>query len=134
MAVDPRFVEGFLERLQQAVRSQDPLQVAELCTEDVVFDDVGAERAVAGRGALVELLSSIYGVAVDVTADMIDRYISLDGVTAGARWQVSGVLRNPAGHPAHMETAEFYEFRDGLITNWVFMVRDPDWLGRQWGA
>jgi len=134
LAVDPGFVEGFLDRLHQAVRSQDPRQVAELCTKDVVFDDAGAERAVTGREALIELLGSIYGLAVDVEVDMIDSYISLDGVTAAARWRASGILRDPAGQPAQMETAEFYEFRDGLISHWIFMVRDLDWLGRQWGA
>lgn len=96
MALDRGFVDGFLQRLQQAVRSQDPRQVAALCTEDVVFDDAGVERTVTGREALIELLGSIYGLAVDVKVDMIDSYISLDGVTAAARWRAVAPFAIPS--------------------------------------
>jgi len=96
LALDRGFVDGFLQRLQQAVRSQDPRQVAALCTEDVVFDDAGVERTVTGREALIELLGSIYGLAVDVKVDMIDSYISLDGVTAAARWRAVAPFAIPS--------------------------------------
>jgi hypothetical protein len=92
------------------------------------------ERVVTGRVALVELLGTIYGIAADLELEIVDRYVSLDGATAAARWRATGTLRDPAGQPAQLETAEFYRFRDGLISHWTFMVRDPDWIGRQWGA
>ena len=132
--IDPDFLLGFFDRMLEAVRSQDPNQVAALCTEDVVFDDAGPERLLVGREALIELLGALYKVADDIEVEIIDRYVSLESAVAAARWQTKGTLRDPAGRPARLETAEFYEFRDGLISHWTFMVRDRDWLGRQWGG
>jgi hypothetical protein len=105
-----------------------------LCTDDVIFDDAGVDRAIRGRDALIEFLGSIYGLAVDVEVQILDRYISLDGASAAAHWVATGTLREPLGQPARLETAELYEFRDGLISRWTFIVRELDWLGRQWGA
>jgi ketosteroid isomerase-like protein len=132
--LDPSVPDGFFDRLLEAARSQDPRRVAALCTEDVVFDDAGTERALIGREALMELLGSIYSVVTDLELEISERYVSLDGSKAGARWRATGTLREPAGRHVEFETAEFYDFRNGLISHWTFIARDPDWMGRQWGA
>ena len=130
----PQSLEAFFDRLLEAMRSNDPRRVAALCTEDVVFDDAGEERTLVGRDALIELLGTIYGIAADQQVDLIAWYTSSDGATAAARWRRTGTLRDPLGRIDQIETAEFYEFRKGLISHWTLMVRDLDWLGRQWGA
>jgi len=132
--LDPQFLEDFFDRLLRAAQDRDPQQVAVLCTEDVIFDDAGAERILVGRDSLMELLGTIYGIAAELNLEIVDRFLSLDGKTAAARWRATGLLRDPPGRAAQFETTELYEFRDGLVSRWTFMVRDLNWMGRQWGA
>ena len=132
--LDTRFIDDIFDRLLEAGRSRDPDRVVALCTDDVVFEDTGVERPLHGREQLREMLAGLYGLVSEFHLDMLERYVALDGRKACARWKATGTLRNPAGQPVNFETAEFYEFRNGLVCHWTFVARDPNWLGRQWGA
>ena len=132
--LDEQFVRDFLDRFAEAARAGDFHRVVSLCTEDVVFDDIGEDKPVVGRAALQELLTGLYGVVSDFELEISRvRYLSLDRTEAAARWRAAGTLRHPPGERIDLETVEFYEFRDGLVSRWTFFARDRDWLGRQWG-
>ena len=127
------FVDGFLDRMQEVSRARDPELVVALCNDDVTFDDAGAGRLIHGKEALGELFGSMYAVAADLEIEIKDRFISLDGQTAGAIWHAKGTLHDPPGQEVEFQTAEFYQFEEDLISRWTFMARDTEWLGRQWG-
>lgn len=133
--LDEQFVHDFLDRLAEAGRARDAGRVVSLCTEDVVFDDVGEGKTIVGREGLRELLAGIYDVVSDFELEISpERYLSLDRTKVAVRWRAAGTLRHPPEKRIDIETAEFYEFRDGLVSRWTFFARDRDWLGRQWGS
>ena len=133
--LDEQFVYDFLDRFAEAGRARDADRVVSLCTEDVVFDDTGEGKTIVGREALRELLTGIYGVVNDFELEISpERYLSLDRTKAAVRCRAAGTLRHPSEERIDIETAEFYEFRDGLVSRWTFFARDRNWLGRQWGS
>ena len=134
MTIEVEQVNTLLDRLLDAGRRRDPEGVAALCTDDVVFDDTGAAQALRGRDELREMFTGIYAQTTSsFDLDIIERYVAIDGGTFGARWRAKGDLREDPATEVEVETAEFYRIREGLIAHWTLFVRDPDWLGRQWG-
>jgi hypothetical protein len=133
--LDEQFVDDFLDRFAEARRSRDADKLVSFCTEDVVFDDAGEGKTIVGRAALREFFAGIYGVVSDFELELSpERYLSLDRTKAAVQCRAAGTLRHPSEERIDIEVAEFYEFRDGLVSRWTFFARDRSWLGRQWGS
>ena len=130
--LDEAFVHDFLGRLAKARSARDTDRIVSFCTEDVKFDDIGEAKALIGREALREYLKGIYSNLSDIRLEEPESYLSFEGTRVAARWKVVGLRSHPPGGQKEIEIAEFFEFQDRLVSRWTFMVRDLDFIGRQW--
>ena len=132
-----QFLRNFLRRMEDAGNSRDVDGLVELCTEDITLDDLTEGDVLKGRDELREFLHGIYGALPDDFAfeAIGEPYLSLDGSGAAARWR--GVGTKPGSLPSGsaeervlFESAEFYEFRAGLLSKWFLVFRDRNWMDR----
>ena len=140
--IDQQFVREFLDRLRVAINSQDADRLASLCTEDVVWEDPGAPEPLRGREAFRDYHRKVlFRAFPDAQVELVDGpYVSLNGTKAAARWRFVGTMLGPVEPPGYaptgtriaFETAEFYEFRDGLLSRGA-VVMDMLGVGRQIG-
>ena len=141
--VDERFARQFLERLHGAVNRHDAQAVAELCAEDVVWEDPAAPELLRGREAVHRFHRDIMLRAIpDVRIELVDGpYLSLDGTGIAVRLRISGTMTGPltppgfapTGGPVAFETAEFSRFQGNLLLHHTVVLNMLD-LARQIGA
>jgi predicted ester cyclase len=141
--VDAPFACRFLQRLHGAANAHDAQAVAALCCDDVVWEDPAAPHTLHGRDAVLRFHRDIMFPALpDTHIEIIDGpYLALDGTGVAARLRISGTMTGPLVPPGfaptggHLvfETAEFSQFKDGLLAHHTVVLNMLD-LARQIGA
>ena len=133
----PQFLRAFLHRMEHAGNSRDIDRLAELFTEDITLDDMTEADVLKGRYEVKEFLQGIYGALPDdfVFEIVGEPYLTLDGQGGAARWRGVGTRRSalPSGlaeERVFFESAEFYEFRAELLSKWILVFRDRNWMDR----
>ena len=108
-----------------------------MCTDDIILDDLTEADVLKGRDDVREFLQGIYGALPnDFAFELIgEPYLTLDGWGAAARWQGVGTRRSSlpsesAEERVLFDSAEFYEFRERLLSNWILVFRDRNWMDR----
>lgn len=141
--VDTAFAGEFLRRLHGAVNAHDPDAIAELCAENVIWDDPAAPRQLCGRKAVRRFhQENMFPALPDVQVELIDGpYLSAKGDGFAVRLRISGTMMGPLTPPGFaptrgrlsFETAEFSTIRDGLLSRHTVVLNMLD-LARQIGA
>ena len=135
--LSPQFLRDFLHQMKDAGNSRDVDRVVALCTEDIILDDLTESDVLKGRDEVREFLQGIYGALPDDFAFEVigEPYLTLDGWGAAARWRGVGTRRSslPSGSAEErvlFDSAEFYEFRERLLSKWILVFRDRNWMDR----
>jgi predicted ester cyclase len=141
--VDPALARAFLQRLHAAANAHDAEAVAAQCTDDVVWEDPAAPHTLHGRAEVLGFHRDIMFPALpDTRIELIaGPYVAADGLGIAARVRISGTMTGPLTPPGlaptggHLsfETAEFSQFRGGLLAHHTVILNMLD-LARQIGA
>lgn len=141
--IDDRFAYDFVERLHAAVNAHHAEAVAALCTENVVWEDPAAMGTLHGREAVRRFHRDVmFRSLPDARIELIDGpFMSLDRARVAVRSRITGTMTGPMEPPGFaatlgpvaFETAEFWEFGDGLLAHETVIV-DMLALARQVGA
>lgn len=141
--VDAPFARQFLRQLNGAANAHDAEAVAALCCADVVWEDPAAPQTLDGRDAVLRFHRDVMFRALpDSRIELIDGpYLALDGSGIAVRLRISGTMTGsltppgfaPTGSYLAFETAEFSQFRDGLLAHHAAILNMLE-LARQIGA
>jgi ketosteroid isomerase-like protein len=121
------FVRAFADRYHGAWNRHDALAIAELVTEDIVFEDpfIFPTGVCRGRAGLRAVAERWWSAMPDLTFTTEDLYVSLDGIRAAHAWTGRGTLRGELDPPGFAPTntaldmygVSRWEFRDGLLAH-----------------
>ncbi|MDZ4802485.1 MAG: nuclear transport factor 2 family protein [Bryobacteraceae bacterium] len=138
--IDAEFATGFIERLLHAVNTHDAQAVAELCAEDVVWEDPAAPETLRGREAVLLFHRDVMFRAIpDVRIELADGpHLAVDGRSLAMLLRIRGTMTGPlvppgfapTGGPVEFETAEFSRFSGGLLASHKVVLNMLD-LARQ---
>jgi steroid delta-isomerase-like uncharacterized protein len=122
------FARDFAQRWQVAWNARVPEGVAELCTEDVVWDDPLTDRPERGRAAVASYLSSVWRTFPDLEFTWPEGpYASFSGIKLALHWSVTGTMLGPAEPQGFAPTrrqmkldgVDLLELRAGLVCHYV---------------
>jgi hypothetical protein len=126
-----------------AWNSRDPGQLAELCTEDIIWEDPYIRGGrLTGKRALREWSRSLFTAMPDLNFTLVgEPFLTVDGVKAGGVWHGTATFTAPLDPPGFAPTRgkvdvtgiDLYEFRSGLLSR-VLTCTDTMQLARQIGA
>jgi predicted ester cyclase len=141
--IDVRRACSLVERLHEAVNRHDADAIAALCSDDVVWEDPAASELLHGRDAVRWFHREVMFRALpDVAVQLIGGpYLTCDGTEVAVRLRIIGTMTGPlnppgfapTGRPIEFETAEFSQWRGGLLARHT-VVMDMLGLARQIGA
>ena len=141
--IDTPYANHLLERLHAAVNTHDADAIAEICSEDIVWDDPAAPEPLRGREAVRRFHRDVMFKAIpDVRIELIDGpYFSTDHSRVAVRLRIRGTMTGPldppgfapTGGPIEFETAEFSQFEGGLLLRHSVVLNMLS-LARQIGA
>lgn len=140
--VDDAFLRRFVEDWVGAIGRGDIEALLAKCTDEVRFKDPAYPEPFVGKAAVREILSAIFVAFPDMTFRLLgDPFLTLDGVRAGIRMEITATMSGPldppgfapTGTPIRVDAVELYEFRDGLASG-IELIFDMLDLGRQIGA
>ncbi len=120
----------FLEQLRVAISGRDVDDILNLMTDDVVYDDVGSDKAIRGKSDLGNLFEPLFASMESLDVRLAGVYLGVDE-SIGARWRYTA-LRKGDEEPITFETAGFYTMRDGKACEITVFFRHTDWLGNIW--
>ncbi|MCP3977639.1 MAG: nuclear transport factor 2 family protein [bacterium] len=120
----------FLEQLRVAISGRDVEDILKLMTDDIVYDDLGSDKATRGRSELANLFEPLFASMKSLDLRLTGVYLGVDE-TIGARWRYTA-LRKGDKEPIVFETASFYTMRDGKACEITVFFRHTDWLGDIW--
>ena len=126
--LDQAFAEQFLQRYGEITPTRDIDAWLSQFTEDVVFDDAGAESAVVGRDQLGRFWQPLLDAMEHMESTVVQAFIGVDAPT------VALLVRDRVKHRDHdapliSESFEIYEFRGEKICRWTLVVRHMGWMG-----
>jgi steroid delta-isomerase-like uncharacterized protein len=94
--VDPHFVEDWSKRYVQAWNALDADGVAELCTEDVVWNDPGLPETARGREAVRAFVRASARAFPDFHVEELGQpYMSVDEPRVLSRYRMTGTMLGP---------------------------------------
>jgi ketosteroid isomerase-like protein len=141
--LDPRFIERFGTRWQDAVNRQAIAEIVALCAEDINILDPNLAETESGPAALRAFFERIWRAFPDLRFTRPDAayLLSDDGVIAVARWAAVGTMTgrlDPPGYRATNSTVRFHgvdlwQFRGELLSDWEG-IYDTTAIGRQIAA
>jgi steroid delta-isomerase-like uncharacterized protein len=141
-SLDREFVEDFARRYEEAWASRDPDQLAELCTEDVVWNDPALREPLRGRDGVRRFVRASFEMAPDFHVESTDApYIASTGPRVLQPYRMAGTMTGPwefldmapTGRPFCVEGVDSWEMRDGLIARYD-TYWDTNGMARQLGA
>ena len=141
---DQEAVRGWVRRFLDAWHSHEPERLAELCTDDVLWQDpfIHPGGVAHGKDELRRWLASIYRAMPDVRFEVEGApLVSLDGTTIAAVWRGTGTVSGPldppgfapTGQRAELRGVDVHSFRDGKLAS-VLTITDLNAAGQQLGA
>lgn len=139
--VDEDFLADFLARWEEAWSSGDPTRVADLLTEDVIFQSPDIPSSLHGREEALGYLNMLFRAFPDQRLEVLDFYLTADGTRAADRAHWGGTMTGPFEPPGYEPTGRWVEmtafggfrFRDDRVA-WFQAVFDMLDIGRQIGA
>jgi steroid delta-isomerase-like uncharacterized protein len=121
------FLRSFAERYHGAWNRHDAAAVAELVTEDIVFEDpfIFPSGVCRGRAGLRAVAERWWSAMPDLTFTTEGLYLSLDGTQAAHAWTGRGTLRGrldppgfaPTNSALNMHGVSEWKFREGLLAH-----------------
>jgi steroid delta-isomerase-like uncharacterized protein len=120
----PDELREFGKRWLAAWSARSPDRIAELCTEDVIWEDPALEAPRNGREAVRQLLHETFRAFPDLTFGLTEPpFVAPDGASAAVAWRVTGTSLGPldppglapTGRPFTLEGVDLYDIRDGCI-------------------
>ncbi len=129
--IDAAFAVDFAERARVAMVARDVDALVDLATDDVIYDDMGADKSMEGKTEMARFVGSIYGAAVDLDVHVEGVFVGVDGETMAIRWRAIG-RRADLDIPFELEFVNIYTIRDGKACRWTTIFRHMDWLGHIW--
>jgi steroid delta-isomerase-like uncharacterized protein len=138
----PDELREFGERWLAAWGARSPDRIADLCTDDVVWDDPALDAPRVGRAAARALLAETFRAFPDLTFALTEPpCVSADGARAAVAWRASGTMTGPLEPPGlaptgrrfELEGVDLYDLRDGLVARMRTHYDVLGWL-RQIGA
>jgi predicted ester cyclase len=139
--VDEAFLADFFARWEQAWSSGDPTAVAELLTDDVIFQSSDVPGTLHGRPEALGYLNMLFRTFPDQRLEVLEFYRTADGLGAADRVHWGGTMLGPFEPPGYAPTGRWVEmtafggfrFREGRVS-WFQAVFDMLDIGRQIGA
>lgn len=139
--VDEAFLTEFFSRWEKAWSSGDPGAVAELLTEDIIFQSSDVPGTLHGRSEARGYLDSLYEAFPDQRLEVLDFYVAADGRRVADRIYWGGTMAGPLDPPGFAPTGQWvemfafggFQFREGRVS-WFQAVFDMLAIGRQIGA
>lgn len=140
--LDREFVEDFERRYGEAWESRDPDRLAELCTEDVVWEDPALREPLHGRdgvrrfaAATIRMcpdfeVETLGGPCISPTEPRILQPYRMRGTVTGP-WEFLDMA--PTGRSFEIEGIDSWEMRDGLIARYSTFYDSLD-MSRQVGV
>lgn len=122
------FAHEFAERWQAAWNARVPEQVAELCTEDVVWDDPLTERPERGRPAVAAYLRSVWRTFPDLDFTWPEEpYASFAGIKLALHWSATATMLGaaepqgfaPTGRRVTFDGVDLLELRGDLVCHYA---------------
>ena len=129
--IDAEFARAQLEQMRQMFDARDVEGLMALCTDDVVFDDMGSGNEIHGREEFRLLFGNLFSGMQRLTAALRESFLGLDGQSIAARWDFE-VIMPDRPEPIAVQTASVYTCRDGKVAKWTIVFRNVDWLGDVW--
>jgi predicted ester cyclase len=121
------FLRSFADRYHGAWNRHDAVGIAELVTEDIVFEDpfIFPSGVCWGRAGLRAVAERWWVAMPDLTFTTEELFLSLDGTRAAHAWTGWGTLRGKLDPPGFAPTNTVldmsgisqWEFRDGLLAH-----------------
>jgi len=121
------FLKSFAKRYHGAWNRHDAAGIAELVTEDIVFEDpfIFPTGVCRGRAGLRAVAERWWSAMPDLAFTTEALYVSLDGTQAAHAWTGRGTLRGKLDPPGFAPTNTIldmygvsqWEFRDGLLAH-----------------
>ena len=129
--IDAAFAEEFVGRMSSALKALDVDALVDLATDDVIYDDMGADKAIVGKAEMATLLRPIWAAIEKMEIRPHGVFLGLDGESIAVHWHVD-VQRADNDAPMEIEMIGVYTFRDGKACRWTSAFRHMDWLGHIW--
>jgi steroid delta-isomerase-like uncharacterized protein len=139
--VDREFAEDFERRYGEAWASREPDRLAELVTEDVVWEDPALPEPLQGRDGVRRFVAASFRMCPDFLPTMTDGpYVSADGTRIVAPYRMAGTMTGPwefrdlapTGRRFEVDGIDVWDMRDGLIAHYRTYYDSLD-LSRQLG-
>lgn len=142
MGVDIEVARQLTRQVAKLVTDKDLDGFAELCTEDVVFDDPAFPAPFRGRTEVIEGLRTVFGAFPDLVYELVGDPMISSGDTIGTRVHFTGTMRGPLDPPGFAPTHqpidlhgfELYTLADDARLRKMELFIDTLELGRQIGA
>jgi steroid delta-isomerase-like uncharacterized protein len=141
-ALDPQWLDDFLERWEAAWDSHEPDRVLELMTDDIVYDDTAWPRTMRGPADVREFLEYTWRGLPDAHFEFIEGpFIAPGEPKAAFYWRGTATHTGlidppglaPTGKKVEFYGADFHEYRDGKVAR-LKIVFDMAGLMRQLGV
>lgn len=125
--LEREFVEDFAGRYHDAWGSREPDRVAELCTEDVVWNDPAIPEALHGRDGVRRFVAATVRMCPDFEVETLGApFTSPAEPRILQRYRMSGTVTGPwefldmapTGRRFEIEGIDSWEMRDGLIAHY----------------
>ncbi len=121
------FLDGFLAKYESAWKESSGAEIADLCAEDVVWDDAALPEPARGPAEVAEFIRFNFRVFPDLLFEVPDPpAIGADGKTAYLKWVLKGTNTGPIDPPGFAATGrrvevpgvDEYRFRNGLLAHY----------------
>jgi predicted ester cyclase len=140
-SVDQAFLADFFGRWEQAWSSGDPTAVADLLTDDVIFQSSDVPATLHGRSEALGYLRMLFRAFPDQRLEVLEFYRTADGLGAADRVHWGGTMLGSLEPPGYAPTGRWVEmtafgafrFRERKVS-WFHAVFDMLEIGRQIGA
>jgi steroid delta-isomerase-like uncharacterized protein len=125
--VDQEFIRGFVDRWVAGWNGHDVDAIANLCAEDVLWDDPALAAPERGRDAVRQYLRGTFSMFPDLAFALPHPpMVGVDGPRAAQVWRMSGTMLGSdpwagfaaTGNRIDVEGIDIYEFRDGVVSHY----------------
>jgi steroid delta-isomerase-like uncharacterized protein len=140
--LDRQWLDGFVQRWEEAWNSHQPERLLGLMTEDIVYDDSAWPTQMVGHAGVRPFLDSVWRAFPDLRFQAVDGPFIVPGAQKAAFWwrgtgTFTGPLEPPGFAPTgdriEFEGADFHEYRDGRVAR-LRIVFDMMDVARQLGT
>lgn len=140
-SVDEAFLGDFFARWERAWSSGNPRAVADLFTDDVIFQSPDVPETLHGRTEALGYLNMLFRAFPDQRLEVLEFYRTADGLGVADRVHWGGTMLGPFEPPGYAPTGTWVEmtafggfrFRDGKVS-WFQAIFDMLDIGRQIAA